>query len=247
MPSRTPRPESEIGTTWAIATAGTNASDAPRRHADVERVRQRSRPSRPPRSGTRARSPSTPTPARRSRRRRVDAHVDRADEAGPVLVVREAAGGLGVAGEEEDRRRARRAMPGRPAARPTRARRRAATGRCAKPIKHEQRQRDEAGEPFEHDRPRTRSRSSRCPSALRLTRTRRRRSSTAARCRRTARRSSGVLSRLIGTCTSNTASTRCHRQAERTMPSDAVASASGEPDRVRGGGPGARPCRSRSC
>ena len=158
IPSRMPRPESEIGSTWAIATAGTNASTAPFGTDDAEGVdgavhRDQHRRLVGDRSDEHARrAPGLVAHA-------VDADVHRADEAHPVLVFGEAPGEARAGRRRQDHDRARRAWRPRSAARSTRGRPRAATARArsptsersgsaTKPLRrsmHDRRERDVAG------------------------------------------------------------------------------------------------------
>ena len=84
IPSRTPSPLSEIGTTWAIATAGMNATTAATGR-DAEGQDRKPTVSTTDTWYTIA-VPSTPTTARRVGPEAADAHVHRADEPHPVLV-----------------------------------------------------------------------------------------------------------------------------------------------------------------
>ena len=70
MPSRTPRPPTEIGSTWTIATAGTNASTAAFGTAHVEHVEGAVHRGHDRRAGTASAAPSATTASRGSRRRR---------------------------------------------------------------------------------------------------------------------------------------------------------------------------------
>ena len=193
-PSRTPRPLNEIGSTWSIETAGTNASTAGERDRQVERAEDQRDGQRRPRAGRGSRCRARERAAAGSRRRRstpmCTAPMNRiqfscsanrpAMRGWPATNRMTHEHGERDAGDEQRDPRVVDVEQRRP---------------DAKPTKHEQRERDEAGQPLEHDRRRTRSSTSRsCSTRAADAQRRRRRSSTAARCRRTARRSSGRVS-----------------------------------------------------
>ena len=110
--------------------------------------------------------PRTGTSLTRVAAQPVDADVHRADEPRPVLVVGEPTRDARVAGDEQHDREHDERDAARPASAIHAWSASSSDGRIAKPDEHQHRQRDEAGEPFEHDgaerdRPTTRSCSTR--------------------------------------------------------------------------------------